>query len=69
VLSLGAGPRVFVASEPLVNGVFEWVKAASPVTRPDSPLGKALGYAIRQEARLRVFLGVETCRCTTISAS
>jgi transposase len=44
-------------SEPLVNGFFEWVKAASPVTRPDSPLGKALGYAIRQEDRLRVFLG------------
>lgn len=43
-------------SKVLVDGFFEWVKAASQVTRPDSLLGKAMGYAIRQEKPLRVFL-------------
>jgi len=43
-------------SKPLVDGFFEWVKALSQVTRPDSILGKALTYAVNQEPYLRVFL-------------
>lgn len=43
-------------SKPLVDGFFTWAAAAGLVTRPDSVLGKALGYAARQQARMRVFL-------------
>jgi transposase len=43
-------------SLPLVDGFFAWAKAASQITRPDSTLGKAFGYAVRQEPRMRVFL-------------
>ena len=43
-------------SRPLVDGFFEWVRALSPLTRPRSPLGAALRYALRQEESLRLFL-------------
>ena len=43
-------------SKPLVDGFFAWVKGMSQITRPESVLGKALGYAINQEQYLRLFL-------------
>ncbi|TVQ86322.1 MAG: hypothetical protein EA397_20315 [Deltaproteobacteria bacterium] len=43
-------------SKPLVDGFFVWVKGMSQITRPESVLGKALGYAINQERYLRLFL-------------
>jgi hypothetical protein len=43
-------------SLPLVDGLFAWVKAIQPRTRPDSKLGNALGYAVGQEHALRVHL-------------
>lgn len=43
-------------SKPLVDGFFTWVKATSLKARPKSKLGEAVGYAIRQEKRMRVFL-------------
>jgi transposase len=43
-------------SKPLVEGFFAWAASAALVTRPDSVLGKALGYALRQRTRLSVFL-------------
>lgn len=42
--------------KPLVDGFFAWAKAATQATRPDSVLGKAFGYTLRQETRMRVFL-------------
>lgn len=43
-------------SRPLVDGFFDWVRALSQVSRPQSTLGDALGYALNQESRLRRFL-------------
>lgn len=43
-------------SKPVVDGFFEWVKGMSPKERPKSKLGRALGYAINQEQRMRLFL-------------
>ncbi len=43
-------------SAPLVDGFYTWVKAMSPKIRPGSKLGEAVGYAISQEPRMRVFL-------------
>jgi len=43
-------------AKPLVDGFFAWVKALSPRVRPKSLLGKAVGYALNQEASLRVYL-------------
>ena len=43
-------------SKPLVEGFFAWADSAALVFRPDSVLGKALGYALRQRTRLTVFL-------------
>ena len=45
-----------VRSRPLVEGFFDWVRALSQVSRPQSTLGAALGYAQNQEAELRQFL-------------
>ena len=57
----GEPPEVVLAarrkrSQPLVDGFYDWVRAISPVTRPSSPLGEALAYALSQRAALRVFL-------------
>lgn len=57
----GSDPDVVLAerqarSRPLVDGFFEWVKALSQITRPESVLGDALRYAINQEAAMRRFL-------------
>lgn len=43
-------------SAPLVDGFFTWVKAMTPKVRPGSKLGDAVGYAVSQEQRMRVFL-------------
>lgn len=43
-------------SAPLVDGFYTWVKALSPKVRPGSKLGEAVGYAISQETRMRLFL-------------
>jgi transposase len=43
-------------STPLVDGLYAWVKALSPGVRPSSKLGEAIGYALSQEHRMRVFL-------------
>ena len=43
-------------SAPLVNGFFDWVRALAQITRPESVLGKALGYATNQEPAMRLFL-------------
>lgn len=43
-------------SAPLVDGFFTWVKALGPSVRPGSKLGDAVGYAISQEQRMRLFL-------------
>jgi hypothetical protein len=41
---------------PVVDGFFTWVKGMSQQERPKSKLGQALGYAINQEERMRLFL-------------
>ena len=43
-------------SRPIVDGFFDWVKGMSLEERPKSKLGRALGYAINQEQRMRLFL-------------
>jgi len=43
-------------SLPLVDGFYTWVKKLVPTVRPRSKLGNAVGYAISQEPRMRVFL-------------
>lgn len=43
-------------SAPLVDGLFTWVRQLSQRARPTSKLSEALGYALSQEARMRVFL-------------
>jgi len=43
-------------SAPLVDAFFSWVKALVPKVRPGSKLGDAVGYAISQEQRMRLFL-------------
>ena len=43
-------------SQPVVDGFFDWVKSSSVSTRPESKLGKAFGYALSQEDRMRLFL-------------
>jgi transposase len=43
-------------STPLVDGFYTWVKAMVPKVRPGSKLGDAVGYAISQESRMRLFL-------------
>lgn len=43
-------------SAPLVDGFYAWVKALSLKVRPGSKLGEAVGYAISQETRMRLFL-------------
>ena len=43
-------------SAPLVDGFYTWVKALGPKVRPGSKLGEAVGYAIGQEPRMRLFL-------------
>lgn len=43
-------------SKPLVDGLYDWVKAMSRIERPQSKLGGALGYALNQESRMRLFL-------------
>lgn len=43
-------------ARPIVDGFFSWVKEMSPKERPKSKLGRALGYAISQESRMRLFL-------------
>jgi transposase len=43
-------------SAPLVDGFYTWVKALVPKVRPGSKLGDAVGYAISQEPRMRLFL-------------
>jgi transposase len=43
-------------ARPLIDGLYEWVKALSPRTRPKSALGRALTYAINQEEALRLHL-------------
>lgn len=43
-------------SRPLVDGFYSWVKSKSPGVRPKSKFGRALGYAINQEERMRLFL-------------
>ena len=43
-------------SRPLVDGLYAWMHAMSQVVRPESLLGKAIGYGRSQEGRLREFL-------------
>lgn len=43
-------------SKPLVDGFFDWMNLLSQAVRPDSLLGKAIGYGRNQEKPLRVFL-------------
>jgi hypothetical protein len=43
-------------SAPLVDGFYRWVRALVPKVRPGSKLGEAVGYAMSQEARMRLFL-------------
>lgn len=43
-------------SRVLVDGLFEWIKALSPLVRPQSTLGEAIRYATNQETALRLFL-------------
>ncbi len=43
-------------SAPLVDGFYTWVKKSVPTVRPRSKLGSAVGYAISQEPRMRLFL-------------
>jgi hypothetical protein len=43
-------------SAPLVDGFYLWVKALGPKVRPGSKLGEAVGYAMSQEPRMRLFL-------------
>ena len=43
-------------SQPLVDGLFYWVKQVSQMVRPKSSLGDAVKYARNQEASLRLFL-------------
>lgn len=56
---LSASERLAVRKErraPLVDSFYAWVRSMSQKERPKSKLGEALGYAISQEARMRVFL-------------
>src|SRR5690606_16963653 len=43
-------------SAPLVDGFYTWVRALGPKVRPGSKLGAAVGYAMSQEPRMRLFL-------------
>ena len=43
-------------SQPIVDGLYNWVRGMSQQIRPKSKLGEALGYAISQESRMRLFL-------------
>ena len=43
-------------SAPLVDGFYTWVRALVPKVRPGSKLGAAVGYAMSQEPRMRLFL-------------
>ncbi len=44
------------STRPLIDGFFRWVQALSTHVRPQSTLGKALGYARNQEAAMRLHL-------------
>lgn len=41
---------------PIVDGLYAWIREIGPSIRPKSKLGKACGYALGQEQRMRVFL-------------
>ena len=59
VADLSDAERLAVRKErsaPLVDGLYTWVKALVPKVRPGSKLGDAVGYAISQEPRMRLFL-------------
>ena len=59
VAGLSDAERLAVRKErsaPLVDGFYTWVKALVPKVRPGSKLGDAVGYAIGQEPRMRLFL-------------
>lgn len=43
-------------SAPLVDGFYTWVRALALKVRPGSKLGVAVGYALSQEPRMRLFL-------------
>jgi transposase len=43
-------------SAPIVDAFFVWVKGMSQNQRPKSKFSAALGYAINQESRMRLFL-------------
>lgn len=43
-------------SAPLVDGFYNWVRALAAKVRPGAKLGVAVGYALNQEARMRLFL-------------
>lgn len=43
-------------SKPLVDGFYSWVKEMAKSERPTSKLSEALGYAMSQEPRMRLFL-------------
>jgi transposase len=43
-------------SKPLVDGLYRWIKDLARTERPKSKLSEALGYALSQEARMRLFL-------------
>lgn len=40
----------------LVDGLFTWIRALLPRVRPESLLGKAIGYACNQHTELALFL-------------
>jgi transposase len=59
LVGLPAGQRLearAARSRPLVDGLYDWIKAMSRIERPKSNLGGALGYALNQESRMRLFL-------------
>ena len=43
-------------SQPVVDGFFAWVEGMARQSRPKSKLGEALGYALSQQERMRLFL-------------
>ncbi len=53
---VSAQARRQARSAPLVDGFYKWVRAVAVKVRPGSKLGVAVGYALNQEARMRLFL-------------
>ncbi len=43
-------------AKPIVDGFFRWVREVAATRRPSSKFGEAVGYALSQEQRMRVFL-------------